>query len=161
MKTIAAVVIASLAIGLFVGSSRGTPAKRVEPTVPPFPVRVVIAPCPLPKSLVEWWEHEQAVADNAPFVFAYPRRPQPFQPLAFYAGSESPENLIAERDGRNGSLRWGPQAMDTPYRVAWRGMGHVALEVPANATEGQVAGWKAEIERCDPAIRSFEIRHGE
>lgn len=114
--------------------------------------RVIILPCAAPKSLVYWMELEQTTKDHAPYEFRYPHKSPPDFPLAFYAGSERAENLIAERPSA-GQLIWGPMALDTPYEVAWRGAGEVHLILPAGATEAQIAEWRAEIERCDPGAK--------
>lgn len=146
----------AIAVGavLLVGLVAGIRFERVPPELPP--VRVVVKPCAAPKSLVERWEEEQTVYQQAAYAFKRPYREPPFQRLAFYAGSEAPENLIAERVSV-GKLRWGPMAIETPYRVAWRGLNWITLAVPADATESQIADWKAEVERCEGASQGFDV----
>jgi hypothetical protein len=114
--------------------------------------RIVILPAAAPKSLITWLELEQTTSDQAAYTFRRPYKEPPFHPLAFYAGSEQAENLIAERVSF-GHLRWGPKAMDTPYEVTWRGLGEIHLHLPEGATDQQIAEWTAQIQRCEPMAR--------
>ncbi len=123
-------------------------ACQPDPNAPPQ-LRVIILPCASPKSLVTWLEMEQTTRENAKYDFSYPHKSPPDFPLAFYAGSERAENLIANRP-HAGKLEWGPAALDTPYEVSWRGAGEVHVRLPDDATEAQITEWKAELERCDP-----------
>lgn len=139
---------------LLVGGVAGIRFQEVpRPSNPP---RVIIKPFASPKSLVERWEEEQTFWQQAAYAFKRPYCDPPYQPLLFYAGSESPENLIAERQSV-GRLRWGPQAIETPYRVTWRGENWITLEVSANATDDQVAAWKAEVERCEGMVAGWVV----
>lgn len=112
----------------------------------PWP-KAVILPAPAPKSLIVWLEYELTYSETA----FKSQRQISFQPVAWYAGEESEENLIAERVSP-GRFRWGPMAMDTEYEIAWRGLGEIHLRVPEGATEAQVEAWKAEVHRVDPGV---------
>ena len=115
--------------------------------------KVVILPCAAPKSLIVWLELEQTSDEQAGYAFGPSRKKgPPFQPVAYYAASESPANLIAERVSA-GTLRWGPKAIDTEYGVLWRGLGEVHIRVPDGSTEAQLAEWTSQLQRCEPGVR--------
>lgn len=143
MKATVFAVVAILAVGVISG------LRFQKNAIPDNPPLVVIKPSAAPKSLVERWNEEATFLQHAAYAFKRPYRDPPFQPLAFYAGSESHDNLIAERT-RGGRLAWGPMALDTPYDVVWRGAGEVHIRVPGGATEAQISEWRVEIERCEP-----------
>ncbi len=120
-------------------------ACQPDPRIPKR--RVVIVPAAAPKSLVVWWDYDLTYSDSIPYSDG--KAAAPFFPVAWYAGSESAANLIAERQPAGERLRWGPMASETEYEVAWRGAGEVHIQVPQDATESQIEAWKAEIRRCE------------
>lgn len=142
-----------VALVLIIGGIAGLRFQKGEP--PSNPPRVVIKPAAAPKTLVERWDEEEAFNQHSAYAFQRPYREPPFQPLAFYVGSESPQNLIAERVSA-GRLNWGPKALDTPYAVTWRGQGWITLRVPAVASEDEIERWKAEVRECEP-VAEFTI----
>lgn len=130
-------------------------ACQPDPNAPPGR-HVIIVPSATPKSLVVWWDYDLTYAETIPYQDG--KRLAPFFPAAWYVGSESPANLIAERGKFGEHLHWGPMALDTEYTVAWRGLGEVHLRVPVDATDDQIADWRAEIEHCDPGV-SIKLSH--
>lgn len=114
----------------------------------PWP-KSVILPCAAPKSLIVWMEYDQTYQESSSVAFSSLREPA-FTPIRFYVGSESPENLIAERL-HPGKLTWGPMALDTKYEVVWRGAGEIHVRVPEGTSEQQFKQWAEQIERCEGA----------
>lgn len=122
----------------------------------PWPKSVVL-PTAAPKSLITWMELDLTYGEGSAVAFSRPQREPSFQKVAWYAGYERPENLIAERTSA-GNLRWGPMALDTPYEVAWRGAGEIHFRVPSNTSPSQIQEWAAELQRCEPeaVVRPIE-----